>query len=121
VADPPVLAPHYAWADLAVVPLSAGGGTRIKLIEAFAHGVPVVATTIGAEGIDVVDGVNAVIADSPGAFVEACTGLLADNARAASLADAARHLVERRYSHAEAVRAIRTGPAEIFELRPLAP
>ena len=39
VADPVDLAECYAWADLAVVPLTAGGGTRIKLIEAFAHGV----------------------------------------------------------------------------------
>jgi len=107
VADPPDLAPHYAWADVAVVPLSAGGGTRIKLIEAFAHGVPVVATTVGAEGVDALNGAHVLIADSTAAFVEACAELLADPTRAARIAGAARRLVEMRYSHAEGVRAIR--------------
>jgi glycosyltransferase involved in cell wall biosynthesis len=111
VADPPGLAPHYAWADLAVVPLAAGGGTRIKLLEAFAHGVPVVATTVGAEGVDALHGTHVLIADSPAAFVDACTELLADPTRAARIADAARRLVETHYNRAEGVRAIRAALA----------
>jgi hypothetical protein len=44
--------PLYAAADIAVAPIRAGGGTRIKILEAFARGVPVVATHLAAEGID---------------------------------------------------------------------
>ena len=111
VANPPDMAPHYAWADLAVMPLAAGGGTRIKLLEAFAHGVPVVATTVGSEGVDALHGTHVLIADSPAAFVDACAELLADPTRAARIAAAARRLVETRYSHAEGVRAIRAALA----------
>lgn len=105
--DPPAMGPHYAWADLAVVPLSAGGGTRIKLLEAFAHDVPVVATTVGAEGIDVLHGVHLLLADSPAAFAEACAHLLSDAALAARLAANARRRVETCYAHSLGVRIIR--------------
>jgi glycosyltransferase involved in cell wall biosynthesis len=54
------LAPLYAAADVAVVPVRVGGGTRIKILEAFAHGVPVVTTSLGAEGIDAAEGASVV-------------------------------------------------------------
>ena len=57
------LRPLYSRADVAVVPIRAGGGTRIKILEAFAHGVPVVSTRIGAEGISVADGEHLLLAD----------------------------------------------------------
>lgn len=107
VRDPPAMDPHYAWADLAVIPLAAGGGTRIKLLEAFAHGVPVVATTVGAEGVDARHGVHLLLADSPAAFAQACAHLLSDAARAARLAADARELVEAGYAHAHGIRIIR--------------
>ena len=107
VANPPDLRPHYEWADLAVVPIAAGGGTRIKLLEAFAHGVPVVATTIGAEGIAAEHGAHLVIADAPEGFAAACCRVLSDPALAARLAAAARQLVEAAYSHPCGVRLIR--------------
>jgi glycosyltransferase involved in cell wall biosynthesis len=107
LADPADLAESYAWADLAVVPLAAGGGTRNKLLEAFAHGVPVVATSIGAEGIAAVHGVHLLIAAAPAAFTDACATLLADPALAMRLADSARALVEARFAHAHGVRRIR--------------
>src|SRR5262249_33245415 len=66
------LAPLYASADAAVVPLRAGGGTRIKILEAFAHGVPVVSTSIGAEGLDVVADVHLLLADEAESFARAC-------------------------------------------------
>jgi glycosyltransferase involved in cell wall biosynthesis len=108
LADPPDLAPSYAWANLAVIPLAAGGGTRIKLLEAFAYGVPVVATSIGAEGIDARHGTHLLIADTPADFSDACARLLADPAAARALAGAARSLVETHYAHAEGVRRIRS-------------
>lgn len=107
VADPRDLAACYAWADLAVVPLDAGGGTRVKLLEAFAHGVPVVSTPIGAEGVMATHEVHLLIAKAPSAFAEACSRLLADRGLAARLADAARALVEAQYAHACGVSRIR--------------
>jgi len=107
VVNPESLAPHYAWADLAVIPLSAGGGTRIKLIEAFAYGVPVVATRIGAEGVAVVDAVHLLLADSRTELVEACARVLSDAALAGRLSFHARRLVEANYSHDVGVLTIR--------------
>lgn len=72
VAD---LAPLYADADIAVVPLRAGGGTRIKILEAFAHGVPVVSSTLGAEGLDVEAGTHLLVADDSADFADACLRL----------------------------------------------
>jgi len=107
VADPADMAKHYAWANLAVVPLRAGGGTRIKLLEAFAHGVPVVATRIGAEGIAAEDRVHALLADSSEALAEACAELLSDAELATRLSASARRLVESTYAHACGVSKIR--------------
>jgi glycosyltransferase involved in cell wall biosynthesis len=66
------LAPLYAAADVAIIPLRAAGGTRIKILEAFAHRAPVVSTSIGAEGIDVVDGVHILIGDNADQLARAC-------------------------------------------------
>lgn len=85
IGDVPDVGPYYAAADAAVIPLRAGGGTRIKLLEAFAHGVPVVATRVGAEGLVVVDGEHALIADDASTFAAACGRLMRDPALRASL------------------------------------
>ena len=69
------LAAMYDVADVAVVPVRAGGGTRIKILEAFAHRVPVVTTSLGAEGIDAADGVHLLFADDAEAFARACLQL----------------------------------------------
>jgi glycosyltransferase involved in cell wall biosynthesis len=68
----PDLAPLYAQACLALVPLRAGGGTRIKLLETLAHGVPVVATRIGAAGIPIAQTGSGWIGDDPQQFALAC-------------------------------------------------
>ncbi|MEX2314453.1 MAG: glycosyltransferase family 4 protein, partial [Thermomicrobiales bacterium] len=70
--------PHLARASVAVVPLHAGGGTRLKILEAFASGVPVVSTTIGAEGLDLVPGEHLLIADTPDTFASAVIDALRD-------------------------------------------
>jgi glycosyltransferase involved in cell wall biosynthesis len=72
------LDPFYAAASLALVPLRAGAGTRIKILEAFAYGRPVVSTRIGAQGLAVTDGENILLADNPADFAQACTKVLAD-------------------------------------------
>jgi len=61
----PDLRPYYSEALVSVVPLRTGGGTRLKILEAFAAGVPVVSTAVGAEGLDVVDGAHFLLASSP--------------------------------------------------------
>jgi glycosyltransferase involved in cell wall biosynthesis len=92
------LAPEYAAADVVVVPLRHGGGTRIKLLEAFAYGVPVVASPVAAAGLDVSDGNHLVIARDPEQTAEAVASILLDGERSARLAAAAGTLVRERYS-----------------------
>ncbi len=94
---------EYADADAVVVPIRAGGGTRIKVLEAFAYRRPVVATSIGVEGIDVVAGEHCLIGDTPGAFAKQCLRLMQDGELGKRLADNAYRLVSERYSP-EAVR-----------------
>lgn len=78
----PDLRDTYAQAALAVVPLRSGGGTRLKTIEAWAAGVPVAATGIGVAGLDVRDGVEALVADGADALADVCVALLTDPDRA---------------------------------------
>jgi glycosyltransferase involved in cell wall biosynthesis len=70
---------ELARADVAVVPVRYGSGTRIKILEAFAHRIPVVSTTVGAEGLDVAHGRELLLADDPSQFAAACVDLLTDN------------------------------------------
>jgi glycosyltransferase involved in cell wall biosynthesis len=79
----------YREVDVAVVPIRGGGGTRIKLLEAFARGIPVVSTTVGAEGIAVDDEVHLLLADSPEVFAAQCLRLAQSAGLRESLAAAA--------------------------------
>jgi glycosyltransferase involved in cell wall biosynthesis len=81
-----------------LAPILSGGGMRIKILEAMAAGKAVVSTTIGAEGIEIADGGNIVIADDAVAFASAVELLLSDVRRAHAIGDAARALVSTRYS-----------------------
>jgi glycosyltransferase involved in cell wall biosynthesis len=72
----PDLTAELLAADVAVVPIRFGGGTRIKILEAFAHELPVVSTSVGCEGLDVQTGHQLLIADDPDAFASACLSLL---------------------------------------------
>ncbi len=93
-ADVPDIGPWYAGAHVAVVPVLHGGGSRIKLIEALAHGLPVVATGPGAAGLPWPrSGSPVVVADDAEAFADGCRELLLDRARACALGDAGRELV----------------------------
>ncbi len=70
----------YLWqSTVSIVPLRIGGGTRLKIYEAMAARIPVVSTAVGAEGLDISDGENIRIADSPEHFAQACLALLADS------------------------------------------
>lgn len=80
------VAEQYARASAVIAPLRGGGGTRIKVLEAFAFRRPVVATTIGVEGLEVRDGEHLLLADEPEALATACAGLMAAPSEAAALA-----------------------------------
>jgi polysaccharide biosynthesis protein PslH len=85
-------------AAVCVAPILVGSGTRVKIIEAFAWGVPVVATTVGAEGLDAHHGEHLLLADDAESFASAVVELLDDDGLRASLAAAARQLYQERYS-----------------------
>jgi glycosyltransferase involved in cell wall biosynthesis len=79
------------------VPLRAGGGTRLKILEAMALGRPVVSTAIGCEGLDVIDGEHLFIADNHEQFVKKTVLLLTDEALRQRITSNARRLVETDY------------------------
>jgi glycosyltransferase involved in cell wall biosynthesis len=81
-----------------VLPLRVGGGTRIKIYEAMAMGVPVLSTTIGAEGLDVTHDRNILLADSAQAFTDSAIRLLTEPNVAQELAAGAREHVAANYS-----------------------
>jgi glycosyltransferase involved in cell wall biosynthesis len=84
-----------SWAS--VVPLREGGGTRLKILESLALGTPVVATRKGAEGLELVAGRDALIADDAASFASATLTLLADPDLRARLSQQGRRVVEMRY------------------------
>ena len=88
---------ELARADVSVVPIRVGAGTRLKVVEALAHRLPIVTTTVGCEGIDVRNGTTALVADDAVAFAEACIRLLRDPDRAARLGAAAREACLRHF------------------------
>jgi glycosyltransferase involved in cell wall biosynthesis len=91
------IAPYVRRSRALVVPMRAGSGMRVKILEAMSRGLPIVSTTVGCEGIDVVSGEHLLIEDDPRAFANAAVRLLAEDDLAASLAAAARRLVLARY------------------------
>ena len=93
----PDVRPYLDGADLFVAPLRAGGGTRLKLLEAFAVGLPVVATTVASAGLAVRSGVDLASADDEEAFAEEVIRLLIDVPGRLAMAQSARRLVEERY------------------------
>lgn len=83
--------------DVAIAPLFQGSGTRLKILEYFSCGLPVVSTTIGVEGLEVEDGENALIEDNMNEFAAKVTRLLKDKALSMRLGKAARELVVKKY------------------------
>lgn len=97
-ADVPDLEPYYRDASIVIAPIRWGGGTRIKIIEAFSYGKPVVATSIGAEGLSVTDGDNILLRDGNSELAHCCVSLMNDPELQRSLGSAARKLFLEKYS-----------------------
>lgn len=91
----PDLAVAYAGASLVLAPIRSGSGTKVKVLEAMAHGVPVVTTPTGVAGIDVVGGREVSIAEHDDDLVAAAVRLLDDEEGARRQRDAARKWIER--------------------------
>jgi glycosyltransferase involved in cell wall biosynthesis len=89
---------HLCAAGLLVVPLRSGAGTRIKILEAAALGVPVVSTRFGAQGLGFRDSEEIVFADTPTEFASRVTLLTGDPALRKSIASAAQEAVRSRFS-----------------------
>ena len=96
---------HLAETAVFIVPLLAGGGMRVKILDAWARNLPVVSTTIGAEGIQTSEHSNICLADTPEAFAEAVVEVLQDSELAAKLASGGRKTLETLYDWRTAYRA----------------
>ncbi|WP_322488685.1 glycosyltransferase family 4 protein [Chloroflexus sp.] len=94
VADP---RPYLERTAALIVPVHAGGGMRVKILEALARGLPIVSTTIGYEGIDLTPGEHLLVGDTPQAFAEALIRLLRDPELGRRLAVQGRRVAEERY------------------------
>jgi len=90
--------PFLAEASCVVAPLRVGGGTRLKILDAWAMGKAVVSTTTGCEGLDAVDGTNIMIRDTPADVADAILSLLDDRELRSRIGLSGRHTVETGYS-----------------------
>jgi glycosyltransferase involved in cell wall biosynthesis len=90
--------PHFAASAVALCPIRDGGGTRVKVLDALALGRPLVATTIGCEGLDVEPDRHVLIGDTPETFAAQIGRLFEDPALGARLAREGRAQVEARYA-----------------------
>ncbi len=89
--------PYWDRARALVVPLRVGGGTRLKILEALARGVPVVTTSLGCEGLGLRSGQDVLVADDAEAFAACVDRLLADDELCRSLAAQGRTVAEARF------------------------
>lgn len=96
---------HYLQnAGVMVVPLRAGGGMRVKILNALAQGLPIVSTSIGAEGIPVENGKHLLIADQPQEFAQAVLRLLEDQHLSDELGKQGRQFIQERFDYRAACR-----------------
>lgn len=96
-ADVASTQPFLDMADVAICPLMTGSGTRLKILEAFSAGVPMVSTHLGAEGIEAKHAESIYLADTPKEFEAAIAKLIESPDQADSIRRAARHIVETKY------------------------
>jgi glycosyltransferase involved in cell wall biosynthesis len=109
----PDTTPYFEAAGVVIAPIRFAGGTRLKILEAFAHGKPVVSTTIGCEGLAVEPGMHLYRSDTPQDFAANCLSLMGDASMRKTLGMAGRDLVERQYSPDVFQRAVRRSVSEV--------
>jgi glycosyltransferase involved in cell wall biosynthesis len=97
VGQVPEVKDFLAQADVCIAPLRHGSGTRIKILEYLAMGKPVVSTPIGCEGLEVTNGEDIIIAETPSDQARAIASILDDDALAKQLGRNGRRLVETKY------------------------
>lgn len=104
--DVPEVTPYLADAAIVPIPLTLGGGTRLKVVEAMSLGRPIIATPIGIEGIDAVNDTHAIIEPDLDKFPGLIAKLLDDHERARDLGLGGHQLLKDRYSHEALLRAV---------------
>ena len=109
----PDMTTELARADVVVVPVRFGSGTRLKILEAFAHRVPVVSTTIGAEGLGVDHRDHLLIADRPEEFADAIYRLRSSPTLRRRIVDSAERLYVERYASGAAQARVRDLAREV--------
>jgi glycosyltransferase involved in cell wall biosynthesis len=117
VADP---LPYLETADVFVVPLFSGGGMRVKILDAWLRGLPIVSTPLGAEGIEVRDGENILLAADAPTFAAAVLRLLTDRDLNTHLRAAGRAWVEQTYSWQTVYRQVDQVYAQLLAAQPTA-
>lgn len=95
---------YFRLARVFVCPLRVGSGTRLKILEAFSWGVPVVSTSVGVSGIEAEPGRHLLVADTPRTMADAVADVLGDDGLARRVGEAGRELVLARYTWAEVVK-----------------
>jgi glycosyltransferase involved in cell wall biosynthesis len=97
IGEVPDVRPYYQRSWLQVVPLRIGGGTRLKIVESLGMRCPVVSTTLGAQGLELKDGTDLLLADSEKAFARAVVKLLRDKASRENMEEAGHRTVQANY------------------------
>jgi len=104
--DVPDCTPYYRRSSVSIAPIRLGGGTRVKILEAFAQRVPVVSTSKGCEGLDVVNGEHLLVADEPRAFALRCAEVMRDAAMRERITTAGLTFVEAHHTQPVVDRAL---------------
>lgn len=105
----------YRKSRVVCAPILSGGGTRVKIIEAAAYGKPIVSTRIGAEGIEMQDGIDIFLRDDPKSFAEACILLLNDYTFCKQMGIAARSMAIKKYDQIKVKKKIQSIIKEPFK------
>jgi glycosyltransferase involved in cell wall biosynthesis len=114
LANPDDMTEVARQCSITIVPLRIGSGTRIKILQSLAMGLPVVSTALGCEGLQVEDGVHLMVRDQPEAFALASLELLRDVQKRQQLRQAGRQLVEQTYDWNEIFQQAVTKTASLY-------
>lgn len=116
VADAPSLEPHHHAARVVLAPLRSGGGTRIKILESLAYGVPVVATPLAIDGLGLTPGGDVAVAEDADGLAGQVAALLRDRSQAVRMGAAGRELWARRHGPAGTRRIVGQIVADLIPL-----